>query len=143
MYPLLNEKMKIKIIRKEKYDIGDLVLYTKFNRIILHRVIEINGTACRVKGDNTLSDDIIQTRQILGGAIGYSTNGNNVPFLKNRISEHIIPSILRKIDEVHLKGKIITTKILRLLLVNTVIMYRTASICYSLVNKKSFSKKEI
>lgn len=142
MSPLLNEKMKIRIIRKEKYALGDLVLYSKLNKLILHRIIEINGAAYRVKGDNTLSNDVIRTKQIIGCASGYTINGkNDVVFLINRISKHTIPSILRKIDESNLAEKIITTKMLRSLLIGIIIMYRIASICYSFFNRKTIKEK--
>ena len=53
MFPLLNENMQLKILKKETYEKGDLVLYSNGSRLILHRIIEINTTACKVKGDNT------------------------------------------------------------------------------------------
>ena len=142
MYPLLNKKMKIKIIQKEQYDIGDLVLYSKSNRIILHRIIEINRTACRVKGDNTLSYDVIRTRQIIGCATGYSIKGRkHVVFLKNRISTHTIPLILKKIDEANLEGKKCVTTILRGVVFIVVMIYRAASIWNSVIFRESQERR--
>lgn len=42
MFPLLNENMQLKILKKETYEKGDLVLYSNGSRLILHRIIEIN-----------------------------------------------------------------------------------------------------
>ena len=99
MFPLLNENMQLKILKKETYEKGDLVLYSNGSRLILHRIIEINTTACKVKGDNTLSSEVIRTTRILGYAAAYRLVGRReIRFVRNKISSSIIPNLSLKMD---------------------------------------------
>lgn len=68
MLPFLKQNEDNVVITKidkpiEKYDI---VLYKSKGNYVLHRVININGDDLIIKGDNTISSEIVNIKQVLG-----------------------------------------------------------------------------
>lgn len=68
MLPFLKQNKDNVVITKvdkpiEKYDI---VLYKSKGNYVLHRVININGDDLIIKGDNTISSEIVNIKQVLG-----------------------------------------------------------------------------
>ena len=68
MLPFLKQNEDNVVITKidkpiEKYDI---VLYKSKGNYVLHRVISINGDDLIIKGDNTISNENVNIKQVLG-----------------------------------------------------------------------------
>lgn len=68
MLPFLKQNRDNVVITKvdkpiEKYDV---VLYKSNNNYVLHRVIDINGDELLIKGDNTISSEKVNIKQVLG-----------------------------------------------------------------------------
>lgn len=68
MLPFLKQNKDNVVITKvdkpiEKYDI---VLYKSKGNYVLHRVININGDDLIIKGDNTISSENVNIKQVLG-----------------------------------------------------------------------------
>lgn len=70
MYPLMETDDTITIIRKDEYKVGDIVLYTKKERLILHRIIYKTEEGIYILvGDNAHGyEDQAADFEILGAA---------------------------------------------------------------------------
>ena len=68
MLPFLKQKDDSIVITKVDRPIKlyDVVLYKNSSGYVLHRVIDNKGNVLKIKGDNTLSDEEIDTNNILG-----------------------------------------------------------------------------
>lgn len=68
MLPFLKQKDDFVVITKVDRPIKlyDVVLYKNSNGYVLHRVIDIKDNILKIKGDNTLSDEEINTNNVLG-----------------------------------------------------------------------------
>jgi len=60
----------ILILKKSKYNVGDVVTYTSNNGFITHRIVRIEGNKVTTKGDaNNTEDDVINAKIIVGKVI--------------------------------------------------------------------------
>ena len=60
----------ILIVRKDDYNVGDVVTFEKYDGFITHRIIKIDGDTITTKGDaNNVEDDTIDKKTIVGKVI--------------------------------------------------------------------------
>ena len=65
MYPtFLNNDLLI-IIKEDKYELYDIVLYKKDNKYVAHRIVDIKDNYYVIRGDNTITDEFIPRSNLL------------------------------------------------------------------------------
>lgn len=70
MLPVLHENDTISICRKDRYEIGDiLVFFYKQDELLVHRLLKIEGDRYFCKGDNAFRLEDITEEQILGAVL--------------------------------------------------------------------------
>ncbi len=70
MFPLIREGESISICRKDAYDIGDILVFIyPQDRLIVHRLLKIQGDRYFCKGDNCYELEEIGFDQIIGAVL--------------------------------------------------------------------------
>ncbi len=57
MEPTLKPNDLVVIVKADKYDVGDIVVYQKENELIIHRIVMISGDQVVTQGDNNNTAD--------------------------------------------------------------------------------------
>mgnify|MGYP005839018657 CR=1 FL=1 len=84
MFPSLIVSDKVLVLKTKNYLVGDIVIYKKNDIIICHRIVKMLVDAFIIKGDNSLSTEMIRRDMILGKVI-----------MVNR--SKIFPTIIRRL----------------------------------------------
>ena len=69
MYPEIKDGEIVCIEKIDNFDTlteGSIVLFQRFSKLILHRIIKIDRGYCFVKGDNESEVDVVKKSNILG-----------------------------------------------------------------------------
>lgn len=66
MLPTLKNGEKVRIVAKEKYQKGEIVMFCYKDRFLVHRIVKIIKDRCFCKGDNTMSLERISIQDIIG-----------------------------------------------------------------------------
>lgn len=70
MEPTLSTNDLVIVKRCDSYDVQDIVVFQSENSMVIHRIIEIDGTLVTTKGDaNNAADEPFETGQIYGKMI--------------------------------------------------------------------------
>ncbi len=84
MLPLLDEDFDtVKIIKSDKYQISDIILFKKPTGYVLHRIIDIKDNTYFIKGDNASYIDEIINKNIIGKMEGYFHNNNYISYVNS------------------------------------------------------------
>ena len=75
MFPTLKNGEKVRIVAKETYQEGEIVMFCYKDKFLVHRIVKIFKDSCFCKGDNTISLERITTRDIIGKVEKYQENG--------------------------------------------------------------------
>jgi signal peptidase I len=74
MYPLVRPKDKIRIVHRERYSCGDIIVFKLRDRLVIHRILFSGGNKFFTKGDHNFSGDgWIKRKDVLG--VVESVNG--------------------------------------------------------------------
>ena len=68
MYPILHDKMDVLIVKKSKYNVGDIVVFyfKRDDMFLIHRIIFAKKKFIYLKGDNAYRIEKICVKDILG-----------------------------------------------------------------------------
>ena len=69
MVPTLSINDKLIIKKQDRYELGDILVYTYGDNIVVHRLLKTNGKLYLCKGDNSFRLEEILYHQILGKVI--------------------------------------------------------------------------
>ncbi len=79
MLPLINEnsRIKIKLIESEKLKTGDIIMFYRNQKFLLHRMLKRKKEKFLVKGDNSKHfDSLVKKNEIIGKAV--EINGKKI-----------------------------------------------------------------
>ena len=78
MEPTLYEGDVLVVKTFSSYSVGDIIVFKYFSEgILVHRIIDIEGSVFFCKGDNAKRIEIIMKRQIIGKVIKVYCGGKN------------------------------------------------------------------
>ncbi len=73
MLPALSEGDGVIIMKKEFYEVGDIIVFEypqeRIKRLLIHRIIDINGPVYICKGDNSMRIEYVIPRKIYGKVV--------------------------------------------------------------------------
>jgi signal peptidase len=76
MEPLLHTGDLVILVKRDRVNVGDIIVYSSGSKYIIHRVVavyEVNGYYCYVtKGDNNIAPDVGDPRRCPPGPFGVS-----------------------------------------------------------------------
>ena len=93
MLPFINGgEDRVYLLKKEKVDVGDIVLVEYNGKHILHRVYDIDGKRLRLMGDgNLVGGEWVMAEAVLGSAVEIEHNGRRYKPSKAWLWRKLLP----------------------------------------------------
>lgn len=102
MEPLIEEADVLLLTKAEEIEIGDILLYYIRNRYVVHRVIAISQKSIKLKGDNSLTSEVIPRRCVLGKIMMIYKNNIGYTY-SNKCMSKLIGKASNRINEKYRK----------------------------------------